>query len=495
MGMVSAFLWSGDGHMFLTTTWVGLVVYFGYGDFHATERIRRAVSCIVLYYVGTVVCYGLGLLTKIVVLGSYAWGNFASQAAVTIHQVAVQSHTSSIGEYFQNFYIMTLGRGYAHSWTGELLTRFSAFAIIVSLLYIALSVYEPLSQKTTKEVPVRKIRYDLLGGVLWLVGLLLMNCIQFVIGDDAPFRAARILFIVHALCFSCSVLVLMSVNLRRSLLLSGNLLLGFVFFWALSKFEYFDIRRQIADTSPVLRSHFDIYYDTNRLIYVKARCTPDDLARPVSVHIYPAEWSDLQLESQPHGFDNWNFAFADYRLPGESCLAVWPLPAYPIAKIRTGQALPTDGGFRTLWQGGLLFTDGGAPVSEYAVIRQQIAHMTPLTHSGSYFDVYYHHTNHLIYVKPQCTPDDLARPVFVHIYPAEWSDLPQKRQPHGFDNYDFIFADYQPPGESCLAVRSLPTYPILTIHTGQAFPSGKTVWWGAFPLPGSGGNGVAGMTP
>ena len=121
--------------------------------------------------------------------------------------------------------------------------------------------------------------------------------------------------------------------------------------------------------------------------------------------------------------------------------------------------------------------------------------MTPLTHSGSYFDVYYHHTNHLIYVKPQCTPDDLAVPVFVHIYPADPRNLPPERQPYGYGNHDFVFADYQLPGESCLAMRPLPAYPILTIHTGQILSPGNPRWWGKFPLPSSGGNGKTGRTP
>ena len=100
----------------------------------------------------------------------------------------------------------------------------------------------------------------------------------------------------------------------------------------------------------------------------------------------------------------------------------------------------------------------------------------------------------LIYVNRQCDGGDVGGlpRVFLHVYPVDADDLPDRRKGDGFDNLDFGFANHSVyRGGPCIAVRRLPDYPIARIHTGQ-FTSGRgskaTIWEGAFdrdgaPLP------------
>ena len=76
--------------------------------------------------------------------------------------------------------------------------------------------------------------------------------------------------------------------------------------------------------------------------------------------------------------------------------------------------------------------------------------------------------NALIYAKDACREDDTAGKFFLTLYPANQSDLPDARKPHGFDNLDFRFQDRAVRrGEQCVAIAPLPDYDIARIYTGQ----------------------------
>ena len=74
----------------------------------------------------------------------------------------------------------------------------------------------------------------------------------------------------------------------------------------------------------------------------------------------------------------------------------------------------------------------------------------------------------LTYFKTPCDEYDARARFFLHIVPADISDLPEERRAHGFDNLDFGFGEYGALlGRQCLAHVPLPDYPIDAIHTGQ----------------------------
>ena len=101
----------------------------------------------------------------------------------------------------------------------------------------------------------------------------------------------------------------------------------------------------------------------------------------------------------------------------------------------------------------------------------------------STFDVYLRE-DRLIYVKEPCSAEDMQGAFFLHVVPADASDLPEHRKRYGFDNLgDFRFRDYSfPLNEGCVAQRVLPDYPITRIRTGQYTDEG-IVWEGDFHHP------------
>ena len=87
----------------------------------------------------------------------------------------------------------------------------------------------------------------------------------------------------------------------------------------------------------------------------------------------------------------------------------------------------------------------------------------------STFDVHLSE-NKLIYFKEPCGAEDVQEIFFLHVYPANASDLPEHRKQYGFDNLDFGFNSHSyelRSAEQCIAYRELPDYAITRIRTGQ----------------------------
>ena len=88
------------------------------------------------------------------------------------------------------------------------------------------------------------------------------------------------------------------------------------------------------------RSHYDVYLDQDEriLIYFKQPCAEEDTRARFFLHIIPADMSDLLANRREHGFDNRDFQFGDRGKASDGwCVAIAPLPRYPIERIRTGQ--------------------------------------------------------------------------------------------------------------------------------------------------------------
>lgn len=94
----------------------------------------------------------------------------------------------------------------------------------------------------------------------------------------------------------------------------------------------------LSSADPALRSVFNVYLDGDSLVYAKEQCVPQDIARKVFLHVYPKNLANAPQSIQTYGFQNLDF---DFRQRGAGfdgkCLAVVPLPDYPIDRIATGQ--------------------------------------------------------------------------------------------------------------------------------------------------------------
>ena len=77
-----------------------------------------------------------------------------------------------------------------------------------------------------------------------------------------------------------------------------------------------------------------------------------------------------------------------------------------------------------------------------------------------------------------CLDRDIEEYFFLHLHPVAPGDLPEGRRRHGFDNLDFHFRDYGvKDNHLCVAMRTLPQYPIESIRTGQyTIEDGRPIW-------------------
>ena len=201
-----------------------------------------------------------------------------------------------------------------------------------------------------------------------------------------------------------------------------------------------------------------------RLLYAKAGCTQSEYETRVTLHITPADLADLPAYNRGNSFDNRDFLLDVYGgRPGGDCIAAIPLPEYPIAEIRTGQA--------GIWETNLY---PPADTDSLRVTYAALSNRIPAARAD--FDLYIQ-DNRLIYLRETCKAGDTAAGFFLHIIPADVANLPAERQAAGFANLDFPFARWGGSFDGkCLAIVPLPDYPIASIRTGQHRPGPGELW-------------------
>ena len=368
-GSVSAYLGLLDGHTFLAVAWIGMVVWFGIGCIERgenssplasekpplgapvmLERTKRAVSCIVFYGAGLVVCYTLGQVSKAMFLGAAVWWSFwhglvgigeAVDGWGALAAWPAPSTEMHVSRYLDFFYAM--------AWPDWLPSGVVPTAAAGSSLTIALglAVFE-----------ARRGRAALLWGVLWIVCLVGFVSMRFLYADGYLYRTARFVFVPLALCLSSLVLCAWTMHWRMPLATACKLsaiLLGVVLVLAGTVSWYLPVESRmtakliesVAHMRPVSSSAFDMYLDGNRLVYVKDECSDGDVEARFFLHVYPADVADLPNHRQPHGFDNLDFSFyrPRYWVPWRHgilrsdgrCAAERLLPDYRIVSVVTGQ--------------------------------------------------------------------------------------------------------------------------------------------------------------
>ena len=231
-----------------------------------------------------------------------------------------------------------------------------------------------------------------------------------------------------------------------------------------------NLRQAGADTG------FEVYALGDRLIYAaqerEGQCSPE---QHLFLHIYPANAGDLPAGRREYGYANRDFLFGWHRqfLGGGRCVAVVPLPDYPIAEFRTGQYRSHDG--RAHWQ--------TRQVVDFSAYRAAYAAATAGAPAvRAVFDVYLTEEA-LTYIKEDCTAADTAGTFILHPFPVHPADLPEWRQGAEFDNLDFGFARHGARFDGkCVAIAPLPDYPIDRLRVGQWLPQeNRQLWSAEFP--------------
>ena len=95
----------------------------------------------------------------------------------------------------------------------------------------------------------------------------------------------------------------------------------------------------------------------------------------------------------------------------------------------------------------------------------------------------------LLFTSEQCSDEDLAPPIALHVFPVNTHVLPAYLRREGFEYHDFQFTEHQrslrswfkdvalPDHVKCAAVVELPDYGVTRIKTGQYLP-GEWLWEG-----------------
>ena len=218
--------------------------------------------------------------------------------------------------------------------------------------------------------------------------------------------------------------------------------------------------REIIDAAgggapPLAEADFRVYAAGPHLAYINDSCGPEEAERNFMLHLIPVNHDDLDGWERGKGFANRDFRFGDYGLRvGDTCIALYPLPAYPVLQVRTGQFVP---GEEPLWQRTFHHPDALQHLYAAAASRPPAASST--------FDIY-NGGSELTYLKEPCSDADTAAPFFLHLVPADADNLPPAHRAVGFENRDFAWNGMSAGGR-CLASIPLPNYAIDRIRTGQ----------------------------
>ena len=96
--------------------------------------------------------------------------------------------------------------------------------------------------------------------------------------------------------------------------------------------------QRVVSGEPAARSHFDVYLGGRALFQVRDPCVREDVGYRVFVEVVPEDPKDLPGRRRRYGFEKLYILFqsSGVLLEGK-CMAVLPLPDYPISRIRTGQ--------------------------------------------------------------------------------------------------------------------------------------------------------------
>ena len=529
IGMISSYLWFFDGHNTLMVVLIGMTAYFGSGDVGARRRVGNAAMLVGLYIAGFALCYAFGQLVK---AGVAEWAADWTSARDVFE--GFFQRASAHGDRIRETLTLTSADGWMQTpiirdfrpyWImgpdrvafGQTVTLPSALAFAVSLAFAAAQFLQG--------------RKSLLADVAWIAAMAAATAAQFILPDDLPNRSSRYLFIAHALCWSSFLLAAKeafvrwketaapaagapasaqgnrrsrraagrgrpssSSSLRRPRLrlpkdaaVRAFLVLTAIAAVAAAGFgsmllrsESAFARETIAGTQPRISGPFNVYYNENKLVYERAECDEYDAAPRFNLHILPFNADDLPEDRAEFGFDNYDFVFAERKIPyGDGCAAVADLPDYEIAAVSTGQFI---GGERQIWNGEFRVF-GRQAMLDAAFARETIAGTQPRI--SNLFNVYYNE-NRLVYAKAECDERDAASRFNLHILPVNADDLPEDRAEHGFDNRDFLFAARQVPYEDgCAAVVGLPDYEIAAVSTGQFVSGERQIWNGEFRLSAS----------
>ena len=231
---------------------------------------------------------------------------------------------------------------------------------------------------------------------------------------------------------------------------------------------------QTAGIGPLIRSNFDVYMDSGRLIYRNSDCNAADRDTSFFLHLDPVDVDDLPVDRRGHGFGNLNFNLLQHggETAGGECVALIDLPDYEISHVHTGQFNQDE----RIWEDE--FDVHAAEVLNEAQKLRVSGHKAMIS---SDFDVYLG-DGELLYLKEEgCVEPDDMHPFFLHVFPVDVNDLPESQRGLGVENLDFEFSEHVKIWNvGCYGRVPLPDYEISRVRTGQWIRGDDRIWDGEF---------------
>ena len=249
---------------------------------------------------------------------------------------------------------------------------------------------------------------------------------------------------------------------------------------------YRDAYARTLESEPIARALFNVHFvdgdddgDNARLVYVRAPCAAEDTRGRFLLSVFPKDADDLPDEFRELGHEPLNF---DFDLNGAifdgRCVAIVPMPPYPIAAIQTGQWVYDGEG---LWSAPMTYLDPSL-ADAHRQAHEAARSSEPVARAS--YDIY-RDGGRLIYVKEQCAAEDARGRFLLSVVPKSRDDLPEKFRELGHESLNFDFNDYGAAFDGkCVVIRALPDYPIASIETGQWIPGGASLWKAEFDLDG-----------
>ncbi len=113
--------------------------------------------------------------------------------------------------------------------------------------------------------------------------------------------------------------------------------------------------QRVVSGEPVAHSYYDVYLGDGALFHVREPCVQEDVPFRVFVEVTPEDPKDLTGRRLPRWRRRYEDGFERFRRPFREsgvlfegkCMAILPLPDYPVSGIRTGQE---GGAARVLWE-------------------------------------------------------------------------------------------------------------------------------------------------
>ena len=233
------------------------------------------------------------------------------------------------------------------------------------------------------------------------------------------------------------------------------------------------MRRAKEEGRLLARSVYDVHLADGELVYVREDCDPLETEHPFRVSVFSerADGSSERQSAWDREIHEFEFHEHGALLEEGACVALFPLPDYPVTAIQTGQY--TESG--VAWEAA--FSTNPEP---YAATYRAVEGRAPRGRGA--FDLHLLDGD-LVYVKEPCEQADTEARFFLHVVPKRVSDLPEERMELGFDNLDFrFFLNGAWFDGKCAARVPLPPYPIASVRTGQFVSGAGEVWSAEFDL-------------